>query len=313
MPLGKHGDTLMFTKPDYHPGHITEPAVTFNLCVIIDWTWHIKSGQHGCLRAWLNVELCHDLTADQLVSKSFDVARLTKPDVYSLWLFDSWAVVVAFKTSDSYYNPNNSQGLVPGAKQILHQFGVHAPACGRKGFSHQPVKGRRSQPHPRLSHFHLHWCSPRPSFWWRRSSLLCLWTGSLSRKWTPTCKRHRQHHVRSISTSHHTPPQPTIQPHRHEHVQWRHWHSALQCLICSVPYRDTLKWLWLCNLMVVIRFTTTKTNQTYGIWKFRRSSKLLHVCKESKRGSSRRRITVVVLIDMQYCHWVMIKQSQLLA
>lgn len=66
--------------------------------------------------------------------------------------------------------------------------------------SHQPVKGTRSRPHPRQSHFHSHWCSPLLSFCWTQSSLLCLRTGILSHRWTPTCKRHRMHRVTSVGT-----------------------------------------------------------------------------------------------------------------
>lgn len=66
--------------------------------------------------------------------------------------------------------------------------------------NHRPAKGRRSRPRPRLARFRSRWCSPLPSFYWRRSSLLCPWTGSPSRRWTPTCKRHGEHPVRPAST-----------------------------------------------------------------------------------------------------------------
>lgn len=66
---------------------------------------------------------------------------------------------------------------------------------------HQPEEGRRSLTRPTLSQLHSRWCSPLPSFWWRRSWRRCQWTGSLSRRWKPTYGRHRQHPVTSVSAS----------------------------------------------------------------------------------------------------------------
>lgn len=103
-----------------------------------------------------------------------------------------------------YHNPvNTGRWHAPDGQQITDQLGRHVmntfnvPACLRafSQTSHQPVKERRSRPRPRLSRFHSRWCSPLLSFYWRRSWLLCLWTGNLSRRWTPICKRYREHPI----------------------------------------------------------------------------------------------------------------------
>lgn len=141
--------------------------------------------------------------------------------------------------------------------------------------SHQPVKGRRSQPHPRLSQFHSHWYSPLLSFCWRLSSLLCLWTGILSHRWTPTCKRNRKHPVRPVSTSsRHSSATPPTNPtgegtyssgvmilHRNslrqQHTwqgRWRGWGCAMSWWLSLSLYRHYSKSdVWNLNIVIIIQ------------------------------------------------------------
>lgn len=71
--------------------------------------------------------------------------------------------------------------------------------------SHQPAMERHNPPHPRPSQFHSRWCSLPLSFCWRLSSPPCLWTGILSRRWTPTWGRKW-----TIESKCHSHPSPTI-------------------------------------------------------------------------------------------------------
>lgn len=115
---------------------------------------------------------------------------------------------------------------------------------------HQPAKGRRSQPHPRPSQFRWNWYSPLPSFWWRLSSLLCLWTGILSHRWTPTCKRIRMR-LSGLSASYHATPQHSLQQTPQERTR-----ASVQSRFCiTIPYvsrTPAVVWLGLYNFMVVV-------------------------------------------------------------
>lgn len=119
----------------------------------------------------------HDLTTNLtfLMWLSLMVIR-SDSLIHGLHMLPSWHL----RVTQIYHDPYDGQWLALGSS---------------------PAAGRRSRPRPTPSRLRSHWCSPLPSFCWRRSSPQCPRTGSLSRRWTPTCVRHRKHPVRPISTS----------------------------------------------------------------------------------------------------------------
>lgn len=216
--------------------------------------------------SWFRLWQSYSIPRPSFVSKDFWRLRCDSgwcSFSLTVWFVDSTDVDF---TAHVYSDLNDGHWLVPGAEQTRQIHSYVPVTCSHiheklQPTSHWPEEGRHSRPHPRLSRSHSRWCSPRLSFWWRRSWLPCLWTGTLSHRWKPTCARNRENPLSAVSISdlQSTAAQPPDRR-REGHVwcvMWAWWFTRpaarltgthVQPLVLSPPKRtDVTNWISECK------------------------------------------------------------------
>lgn len=228
MTFAVNGDSSILTKPVDH-------------CVVTDSIWHqIQANRMSptMIIPWSTSKQCTVSPWGCFTLLVWLSLTLIHPDtlIHGLWMWTSFLVRPTFTLPlilTVAWDLNRGATYLGPCDE--HMLNVAACMSGR-----QPARGRRSPPHPTLSLPQTRWCSPRLSFCWRRSSLLCPWTGSLSRRWTPTCRRDTHTHTITPVCSPRPPPttapQPTIRP----APKARACLAGMSSLCAAIPHASSL-------------------------------------------------------------------------